>query len=143
MSRSDLSRFVEAQTRVIDGVEQELASGRKTSHWMWFVFPQLAGLGRSPTAQFYAIRDPGEARAYLAHPVLGARLRRHVSLLLTHSDRPPEQILGSIDALKLRSCLTLFREVSDDPADRALFDDALHALYAGVADARTEQLLGR
>jgi uncharacterized protein (DUF1810 family) len=143
MIEPDLSRFVDAQARVADVVERELSAGHKTSHWMWFIFPQLAGLGRSPTAQFYGIRGRPEARAYLAHPVLGERLRRHVSLLLARSGSAPEDILGPVDALKLRSCLTLFRDVAEDPADRGLFGAALDAFYAGEPDRKTLGMLGR
>lgn len=141
MHDTDLSRFTTAQERVIDAVEAELADGRKTSHWMWFVFPQVAGLGRSPTAQRYALSDADEARRYLADPVLGARLRHHVGLVLAHRGRAAEDILGPVDAMKFRSCLTLFREVADDPADRAVFDDGLRGFYDGAPDQRTLALL--
>src|SRR6478672_1914351 len=114
----DLQRFVAAQDT--GGTYQqalaELKAGRKTSHWMWFVFPQIAGLGRSATAQHYAISSLAEAQAYLAHPVLGPRLRQSAAALLSHPGRSADQILGSIDAMKLRSSLTLFsRAAPDEP----------------------------
>lgn len=118
---------------------RELQEGRKRTHWMWFVFPQLAGLGHSPTAQFFAIGDLDEARAYLAHPVLGARLRECCALLEAHGDRDAAEIFGELDALKLRSSLTLFAGAA--PGD-ALFSGLLERLYGGP-DERTLHLLGR
>ena len=127
-----LERFVEAQQRQFDTALGELKAGRKQSHWIWFIFPQLAGLGRSPTAQFYGIRSLLEARAYLAHPVLGDRYREAVRAALDWADRKTAiEILGDIDALKLRSSLTLFEAASGDP----LFVDALNALYEGPDEA--------
>ena len=137
-----LQRFVDAQEGVHARAEAELARGRKTSHWMWFVFPQLRGLGASPTAQRFAIADRAEAAAYLAHPVLGPRLRRMVEVALAHRDRSAEAIFDPVDALKLRSCLTLFRAVAADDADRQLFDAALAAFYAGEACPLTRRRLG-
>ena len=104
---SGLERFTEAQDPVWRRVTTELRAGRKETHWMWFVFPQIRGLGFSPTAQLYAIRDLAEARAYLAHPALGARLRE-AARLATAAEGPAEAVFGKIDALKLRSSLTLF-----------------------------------
>jgi uncharacterized protein (DUF1810 family) len=127
----DLDRFVEAQEPVIAAALAELRRGRKESHWMWFVFPQIAGLGRSPTAKLYAIRSLAEARAYLAHPVLGARLREGVALLLGIEGRGATAILGPVDAAKLRSCLTLF--AAADP-DEALFPAALAKYFGGQPD---------
>ena len=141
MSTFDLERFVVAQDQggTYEQALTELRRGRKTSHWMWFVFPQLAGLGHSPTAQHYAIADLDEARAYLAHPVLGERLRRSAALLLAHADRSPEAVLGGIDALKLRSSMTLFaRAAPGEP----VFADVLAQWYGGEADPVTERLLG-
>lgn len=127
-----LERFVEAQQRQFDTALGELKAGRKQSHGIWFIFPQLAGLGRSPTAQFYGIRSLLEARAYLAHPVLGDRYREAVRTVLDWADRKTAiEILGDIDALKLRSSLTLFEAASGDP----LFADALRALYGGPDEA--------
>jgi uncharacterized protein (DUF1810 family) len=137
---SDLDRFVQAQDRggTYDRAVAELRAGRKTSHWMWFVFPQLAGLGRSATAQHYAIADLAEARAYLAHPVLGERLRTCAGLLLRHGARTPEDVLGGIDALKLRSSMTLFaRAAPGEP----VFADVLAQWYGGEPDPLTDRLL--
>ena len=132
-----LQRFVEAQQRQFDTALGELKAGRKQSHWIWFIFPQLAGLGRSPTAQFYGIRSLLEARAYLAHTVLGDRYREAVRTVLDWADRKSAiEILGDVDALKLRSSLTLFEAASGD----RLFADALNALYGG-SDEATLRLL--
>jgi uncharacterized protein (DUF1810 family) len=109
---------------------------------MWFIFPQLAGLGRSAIAQQYAIRDLNQARRYLGHPVLGARLRQVVSLMLRHKEKSALEILGAPDDLKFRSCLTLFREAARDDADRALFFKALDQFYRGDPDEHTLELLG-
>jgi uncharacterized protein (DUF1810 family) len=134
-----LDRFVTAQATTWDGALAELAAGAKHGHWMWFIFPQLAGLGRSATAQHYAITDLAEARAYLAHPLLGPRLVAATRTLLGHAGHAPETILGSIDAMKLRSCLTLFEAAGGDP----VFAEALDAFYAGSRDPMTLTLLGR
>ena len=141
MRDSGLERFVAAQDAggTYAQALRELRAGRKTSHWMWFVFPQLAGLGRSATAQAYAIASLAEARDYLAHPVLGPRLRECTAAVLTHTDRTAEQVFGGIDALKLRSSMTLFARA--DPAEPA-FTAVLDAFYGGEVDDRTEQLLG-
>ena len=133
----NLQRFVDAQEGVFASAIVELRAGRKQSHWMWFVFPQLAGLGRSPTAQFYGIHSANEARAYLEHPLLGSRLHESAETLLPWSGkRSPEDILGPIDALKLRSCLTLFDAI--EPG--AVFGRALARFYDGP-DERTLALL--
>ena len=140
--RSDgMERFVQAQDAggTYDRALRELRAGRKTSHWMWFVFPQVAGLGHSSMAQAYAIASLDQARDYLAHPVLGPRLRECTAAVLSHPDRSAEQILGGIDALKLRSSMTLFaRADPDDPG----FAAVLETFYGGEPDGRTEQLLG-
>ena len=135
----DLDRFVVAQEGVYAGVLGELRRGRKTSHWMWYVFPQLAGLGRSWTSQHYAIASLDEARAYLAHPVLGPRLRACAALVAAAPARSAEEIFGGVDALKLRSSMTLFHRAA--PAD-AVFHQVLDRFYDGVADPRTDALLG-
>jgi uncharacterized protein (DUF1810 family) len=136
----NLQRFLDAQQGVFDTALAELRAGGKQSHWMWFIFPQLAGLGHSPTAQYYAIRSLDQARAYLEHPLLGHRLRQAVEALLSWADeRSAEQILGTIDAMKLRSSLTLFDVV--EPG--GLFAGALAAFYGGAADERTLALLAR
>ena len=134
----DLDRFVRAQAPVYDEVLAELRQGRKTSHWMWFVFPQVAGLGRSEAARYYAIGSLDEARAYLAHPVLGPRLRECGALLLAVEGHTAESILGSIDALKLRSSMTLFLRAA--PAEPA-FPAVLDRYYGGAADEATDALL--
>ena len=134
----DLERFIETQNRVIDAVRAELAAGRKRTHWMWFVFPQIAGLGSSPMAQAYAISSLDEARAYLAHPVLGARLVECVRLVNDVGDRSAHDIFGSPDDMKFRSCLTLFRQAGGG----AEFDAALTRFFAGEADPATLRLLG-
>src|SRR3954463_2861716 len=112
----DLERFVEAQNEngIYERAKRELVQGRKRSHWMWFIFPQLAGLGRSPTAQFFAIEDLAEAQAYLEHSVLGPRLHRCRELLEQHGERAPADVFGELDSLKLRSSLTLFAEAAPD-----------------------------
>jgi uncharacterized protein (DUF1810 family) len=138
---ADLVRFLDAQSDVHDKVAKELAEGRKQTHWMWFVFPQLAGLGHSSMAQRYAIRDLDQARRYLAHPLLGSRLRRDVRLMMNHKGKSAWDILGSPDDLKFRSCLTLFAEAASDASDRMLFKQALDHFYGGQADPRTMELL--
>ncbi|MBB3912227.1 DUF1810 domain-containing protein [Sphingomonas desiccabilis] len=129
-----LDRFVEAQAGVWAQALAELKAGRKTGHWMWFVFPQIAGLGRSGTARFYAIADADEARAYLAHPLLGARLRETAEALLAHRGRSAEAMLGGIDAIKLRSSMTLFEAVA--PGE-PVFAAVLDAFYGGKCDPET------
>jgi uncharacterized protein (DUF1810 family) len=134
----DLDRFVAAQADVYAQALAELADGRKRSHWMWFVFPQLAGLGRSPTAMFYAVASAAEARAYLAHPLLGPRLRESAEAVLAHRGRSAEAIFGVVDAMKLKSSMTLFEAVADDPAP---FAALLGAFFDGSRDAATLGLL--
>lgn len=140
MTDADLTHFIEAQNLVWPQVTAELAAGHKRTHWMWFVFPQIAGLGLSHRARLYAIHDLGHARRYLADPVLGPRLREAVRLMLRHAGRPAIDILGSPDDMKFRSCLTLFREAAGD-ADFALFDATLVAFFGGEPDPRTLYLL--
>ena len=133
MDADPLDRFVSAQQGRYDDALGELQRGRKTGHWIWFVLPQLRGLGRSPMAHEYGLAGRAEAAAYLAHPVLGERLRDCVRALLTHQGRSAASIVGDVDAMKLRSCLTLFEAVSADP----LFGRALDAFYGGERDAAT------
>jgi uncharacterized protein (DUF1810 family) len=128
-----LDRFLDAQDRVWPDVLAELRAGRKTSHWMWFVFPQIAGLGTSPTSVHYAIADADEARAYLEHPVLGDRLRECAEVLLGLKDRSARAVFGDVDALKLRSSMTLFSRVADD----ALFQAVLDRYFEGRPDRAT------
>lgn len=106
----NLQRFVDAQAPVYETVLAELRAGRKTTHWIWFIFPQAKGLGRSAMSEFYGIGSLDEARAYLAHPVLGPRLKECMDLVMSHEDVPLEQILGGLDARKFRSSMALFRE---------------------------------
>ena len=141
VTEADLLRFVNVQSDVHDEVTKELTEGRKQTHWMWFVFPQLEGLGHSSMAQRYAIRDLDQARRYLAHPLLGSRLRRDVRLMTSHTGKSALDILGSPDDLKFRSCLTLFAEAASDDSDRMLFKQALDQFYGGRADPRTMELL--
>ncbi|MDA7429946.1 DUF1810 domain-containing protein [Primorskyibacter aestuariivivens] len=124
-----LERFTEAQAPVWDQVMRELRAGQKTSHWMWYVFPQLASLGRSHRARVYGIADLAEAKAYAAHSVLGPRLREAAATVLEHPDKSAEQIMGGIDALKLRSCATLFERA--DPEAEA-FPSLIETFYDGV-----------
>lgn len=134
----DLERFVQAQDRVHAQVMAELAAGHKRSHWMWFVFPQLAGLGRSDTARFYGLADIREARAFGAHPVLGARLKACSEAVLAHRHRSAHGIFGSPDDLKLCSCMTLFEvALPREP----VFAAVLAHFYAGTRDAATLSLL--
>lgn len=122
-----LARFVEAQEGAFDAALAELEEGDKRSHWMWFIFPQLGALGRSSTAKFYGIGGEEEARAYLAHPLLGPRLLRCVETLLRHRDRSAAGILDEVDAMKLRSCATLFLKAGGGPPFQAILD----AFYGG------------
>lgn len=131
-----LERFIDAQREVYPRALAELARGRKESHWMWFVFPQIAGLGQSPMAVRYAIRDFAEARDYLAHPVLGPRLREAAGAMLAHAGASAESILGGIDAVKFGSSMTLF-EAAAESDDKALFAECLTAFYHGERDPET------
>ena len=134
----DLDRFVEAQAGDYERALAELRSGRKRSHWMWYVFPQLAGLGFSPTSRRYAIKSLAEARAYLAHPVLGPRLIECVQAALDVEGRSAHEIFGSPDDMKLKSCATLFACVS--PAG-SLFERLLDKYFGGERDGKTLRLL--
>jgi uncharacterized protein (DUF1810 family) len=136
----ELERFLEAQDTdgTYERAVEELRAGQKRSHWMWFVFPQLAGLGRSSMAQRYAISSLDEARAYLAHPVLGPRLLESCDALLAVPDRSAQEILGGIDAMKLRSSMTLFVRVA--PA-RVVFGQILQRFFGGEEDQATLRLL--
>ena len=136
--RYNLARFVEAQVRVYDNVVCELAAGRKRSHWMWFIFPQIAGLGSSGMAQKFAISCQAEATAYLQHPVLGGRLVACTELVVDIDERSALDIFGSPDDLKFRSSMTLFASVA---GDQAAFDDALAKFFSGVPDHRTLDIL--
>lgn len=133
-----LQRFLDAQAPVYAQACAELQTGRKQSHWMWFIFPQLRGLGQSAMAWEYGIASKQEAQAYLQHPVLGERLRRCMALLLVHQGLSAQEILGSTDAMKLRSCATLFAAVE---MKEPVFQQVLDRYYGGEQDGRTLALL--
>lgn len=131
---NDLERFVDAQDSVYDAVRRELQAGRKSTHWIWFVFPQLRGLGQSETARYYGIASAAEARAYLEHAILGARLRECVELVLRIDGRSARAIFGAPDDLKFRSSMTLFAGLA--PGD-SLFHRALVQYFGGEPDPIT------
>lgn len=131
---SDLERFARAQGLVYDAALTELRAGRKRSHWMWFIFPQIAGLGRSEMAQHYAVASLDEAAAYLAHPVLGARLRECAALVLAIEGASAAEIFGHPDNMKFRSSMTLFAAV---PGADPLFRQNLDKYFGGAPDAQT------
>jgi uncharacterized protein (DUF1810 family) len=135
----DLQRFVDAQDPVFEDVLLELRRGDKEGHWMWFIFPQISGLGSSAMSQRFAISSRAEAEAYLAHAVLGPRLIRCTELVNAVESRSAERIFGPVDAMKFRSSMTLFREAA--PAG-SVFNEALKKYFAGEPDTRTLQLLG-
>jgi uncharacterized protein (DUF1810 family) len=135
-----LERFITAQEPVISQVLKELEQGQKESHWMWFVFPQLKGLGYSSTAQFYAIASREEARAYLGHPILGPRLRQCVELVNQVKNKSVEEIFGYPDDLKFHSSMTLF---ADAASDRQVFQTALEKFFQGTPDKRTLELINK
>ncbi|MDV3459217.1 DUF1810 domain-containing protein [Sphingomonas sp. HF-S4] len=132
----DLNRFVQAQQASYDQALAEMRRGAKRTHWMWFIFPQIVGLGSSPTAQRYAIRSIDEARAYLAHPLLGTRYEECVAALQDLTDTTAERVFGSIDAIKLRSSLTLFSAAADRPIIKAAL-----VRWFGSPDQATLQIL--
>jgi len=134
----DLGRFVDAQAGTYTQAITELREGRKRSHWMWFVFPQLAGLGRSEVSRFYGLRSLDDARAYLAHATLGPRLRTAAQAILDSGATDAEAALGPIDAMKLRSSMTLFARAAPD---ERIFRDVLERLYEGRFDDATDRLL--
>lgn len=132
-----LNRFLTAQERSYAAALAEIKAGRKRTHWMWYIFPQIAGLGMSSTAQYYSIQDRLEAEEYMAHPVLGARLLEISRALLTLESNDATAVMGYPDDLKLRSCMTLFAQVSDDP----VFEAVLDKFFGGHPDSRTLALL--
>jgi uncharacterized protein (DUF1810 family) len=136
----DLQRFVDAQDSggTYDAALRELRAGRKTSHWMWFVLPQVAGLGRSETASYYALSGLEHARAYVAHPVLGPRLRECAQALLALEQSDPAAVLGPVDAQKLRSSMTLFALAAPD---EPVFGQVLDRCFGGERDPLTERLV--
>jgi uncharacterized protein (DUF1810 family) len=135
-----LQRFTDAQddANAYERALSELRAGRKTSHWMWFVFPQIAGLGHSPMAMAYAISSPGEASAYLAHPVLGPRLLECARTLTQLTGLSASEIFGDVDAIKLRSSMTLFAQAAPH---EPVFEQVLDQYYDGIADEATERRL--
>jgi uncharacterized protein (DUF1810 family) len=135
----NLSRFVSAQQSVYARALGELRGGRKRSHWIWFIFPQIAGLGVSAMSRHYAIASLGEAEAFANHPLLGDRLRACAEAMLDHEDLSAEEILGQLDGAKFRSCMTLFATASPG---QAVFERALARFFGGERDARTLSLLG-
>ena len=136
----DLSRFLEAQNNSYDTALREIRAGRKRSHWMWYIFPQIQGLGYSAMAQHYAIRDLGEAREYVQHPLLGPRLIEISEALLSLDESDPRRVMGSPDDLKLRSCMTLFQCAAPD---QPVFGKVLDKFYGGQPDGRTLEILSR
>ena len=133
-----LQRFVEAQDRVYESVCNELVLGEKTSHWMWFVFPQLKGLGRSPIARHYGLASAAEALAFWQHPILGKRLKQCTQLVLAQPNTTARDIFGSTDDLKFKSCMTLFAQLAPD---ESVFQQALARFFAGKPDETTLKLL--
>ena len=134
-----LDRFLDAQRGDYAAALAEVRRGRKTSHWMWYIFPQIAGLGQSSTARYYSIRDLEEAREYYAHPVLGQRLREIIGALLALRGSDPVAVFGGIDSMKLKSSMTLFAVAApDDP----LFQQVLDKYYGGEQDVLTLRILG-
>ena len=138
--RFDLDRFVQAQQGDYQPALSEIRSGRKRSHWMWYIFPQYAGFGFSPTAQRYAIQSLAEADAYMRHPILGPRLIECAQAALDVEGRSAQDIFGTPDDLKLRSCMTLFAQTT---SANPVFQRVLARYYGGVSDPKTLELLGR
>lgn len=134
-----LERFVDAQERMYDIALAEVKSGKKLSHWIWYIFPQLKGLGESNNSRYYGIDDIDEAKAYLNHPILGTRLREITSVFLDSVGKNVQDVFGYLDAMKVRSCMTLFNEVSEDD----LFRKVLERYYSGLADEKTLAILGK
>lgn len=133
-----LERFVTAQEYCYDKAYEEVKNGRKETHWMWFIFPQIIGLGMSETAITYSITDIGEAKLYLEHEILGPRLVQITKELLNLETDDPEEVFGGIDSLKLNSCMTLFDYVADD---ETVFGEVIDKFYDGVKDEKTLQLI--
>ena len=138
MDFNSLDRFVQAQTLMYPSVLKQMQNGKKTSHWMWFMFPQLRGLGTSTLAHLYGISGLGEAKAYLAHPVLSGRLYELCSELLKHKDKTALEIFGDIDEMKLKSSMTLFALTSED---YTIFDEVLEHFFGGEMDEVTVKLI--
>lgn len=133
----NLNRFIEAQNRDYDTALAEIRAGKKASHWMWYIFPQLKGLGRSSTSEYYGLSGIKEAQAYLSDPILKARLIEITDAVIAHKDKSAEEIFGGIDAKKLRSCMTLF---SIAAPDIPVFEAVLEQFFHGVPDRNTLRL---
>ena len=142
MTAPDLIRFVDAQGPIFNTVLEELGAGCKKTHWMWFVFPQLIGLGKSPMSQYFGIKDLGQAERYISDPLLGKRLLDNISLVASHKRKSALEIFGSPDDDKFRSCITLFREVRKDSTNSVFFTSVLEQFYEGWPDEQTLKLLG-
>ena len=140
MDDHDLDRFLKAQGDTYDIALDELKAGRKRSHWIWFIFPQIAGLGQSPTSQFYGVKSLDEAAAYLRHPILGGRLHESLNALQMLEETSADRVFGDLDAMKFRSSLTLFAEAN--PSD-PIIEAALDRWFGGRKDEKTLQLLRR
>jgi uncharacterized protein (DUF1810 family) len=138
MDINALERFVKAQTNTYEVAMNEIKNGKKRTHWMWFIFPQLRGLGRSQMVYTYGINGIEEARKYLAHPILSARLIEITEALLEHKDKPAYKILGDIDDMKLKSCMTLFSLISENGS---VFHQALNYFFDGKQDLNTLNLI--
>ncbi len=144
MKNDNLQRFIDAQAPIYQTVESELKNANKTSHWMWFIFPQLKGLGLSSKSQFYGIADRDEAIAYLNHPILGKHLLECCQILLSYHDKSTEQIFGGIDSVKLKSSMTLFDKVygvANDHTANNVFEFVLNQYFNGEKDLKTLELL--
>ena len=139
LNMNDLQRFLSAQEKNYTTALRELINGKKRSHWMWYIFPQLRALGRSETAHFYGIADMDEAKAYLAHPILRERLIACCEAILLHKDKSALRILGDIDVMKLKSSMTLFALACGE--EDCIFYQVLQQFYAGKMDKRTQEIL--
>jgi uncharacterized protein (DUF1810 family) len=137
-STGSLNRFIKAQDESYDEIIRELKNGDKVTHWMWYVFPQIACLGQSATAKFYAIQDPGEAQAYLDHPILGKRLLECTQIVISLRGKSALAIFGDVDAMKFRSSMTLFMSVAGSDS---VFQEALEKYFKGEPDRKTLDIL--
>ena len=135
----DLKRFIAAQESTFEQALTEIRTGKKTSHWMWYIFPQYKGLGLSSTSKYYSINDLDEAKSYLNHSLLGARLKQLTNELLQLNESDPTQIFGKPDDMKLKSCMTLFATI--DTSEDKLFDEALNKFFNGNQDVKTHKLI--
>jgi uncharacterized protein (DUF1810 family) len=136
----NLNRFIDAQDESYDAIVTELKNGKKVTHWMWYVFPQIAGLGRSATAKYYAIQTPGEAQAYLDHPILGQRLLECTRILLSLKSKSALDIFGDIDAMKFKSSMTLFMSIAGIDS---VYQEAIDKYFEGEQDRATLKILSK